>query len=93
MVSFAGRIGGALGAVAAFVVAVAGGGPSSWVIAGLTASGLALVVVVLFVPSETPARRLGQLIQACRTATAAPTGAEPAGQPSSAPPVSARDGS
>ena len=93
MVSLAGRIGGVLGAVAAFVMAVTGGGPSSWAIAGLTASALALVVVVLFIPSETPARRLGHLIQAWRNVAAAPAGAELAGQPSSVPPASARDGS
>ena len=88
MVSLAGRIGGVLGAVAAFVMAVAGGGPSSWAIAGLTASALALIVVVLFIPSETPARRLGHLIQAWRNATAAPAGAELVAQPSSTLPNS-----
>ncbi|MCF3121993.1 hypothetical protein IPZ68_20100 [Streptomyces arenae] len=60
------RIGALLGAAAASVPAVVGGGTPGWVIAGLTASALVLVVVVLFIPSETPARRLGQLIQAWR---------------------------
>ncbi|MHC3469363.1 hypothetical protein ACYF6T_11655 [Streptomyces sp. 7R007] len=66
MVNVAARVGGLVGAAAAFVVAVARGGPPVWTIAGLTASALVLVAVVLFVPSETPSRRLAQLIRAWR---------------------------
>lgn len=33
----------------------------------LTAAALLVVAIVLFIPSETPARRLGQLIEAWRS--------------------------
>ena len=54
MVSVAARIGTLLGAAAAFVLAAARGEPSVWVAAGLAASTLALLMIVLFIPSETP---------------------------------------
>ncbi|MEU6256930.1 hypothetical protein [Streptomyces sp. NPDC047043] len=92
MVSVAARIGGVLGAAAAFMMAMARGGPSVWAIAGLTACAFALVAVVLFIPSETPARRLGQLIQAWRNPTGAAAGPEP-GRTSTAPSSPARNGS
>ncbi len=66
MVSTAARIGGVLGAAAAFAMAMVRGGLSAWTAGALTAGALVLVAVVLFTPSETPARRLGQLIQAWR---------------------------
>lgn len=72
MVSTAARIGSVLGAATAFAIAVAHGGLSAWTTGALTAGALALVAVVLFIPSETPARRLGQLIQAWRIPTEAP---------------------
>lgn len=50
--------------MAAFVVALARGGLTAWAAAALTAGVLLLVMAVLFVPSETPARRLCRLIQA-----------------------------
>jgi hypothetical protein len=64
MMSVTARISGLLGTPAAFVLAAARGEPSLWAAAGLTASALALLMVVLFIPSETPTRRLRQLIQA-----------------------------
>ena len=85
------RIGGVLGAAAAFALAMARGGLSAWATGALTASALALVAVVLFIPSETPARRLGNLIQAWRVPTGAPMRPEP-GQSPATPPSSSRDG-
>jgi len=76
-VSLAARVGGLLGAAAAFVLAVARGGPSVWVVAGLTAGALAVLMVVLFIPSETPARRLRQLIQAWKGLVPADASQEP----------------
>lgn len=84
MVSAAARAGGALGAIAAFVVALARGGLTAWAAAALTAGSLLLVVAVLFVPSETPARRLRGLIQAWQGS--APSNPQPA---TSQPPVAA----
>lgn len=66
MRSWAARIGGLLGAAAAFGTALVDAGPPAWMATGLTASMLVLLVLVLFLPSETPARRLVQLIQAWR---------------------------
>ncbi|MGW5473554.1 hypothetical protein [Streptomyces chartreusis] len=81
MVRAAARIGSALGAGAAFAIAMARGGLSAWTTGALTAGALALLAVVLFIPSETPARRLGQLIQAWRVPTDAPIGPEPVQPP------------
>ncbi|MFE9023838.1 hypothetical protein ACFYNL_35445 [Streptomyces sp. NPDC007808] len=92
MVSTAARLGGVLGATAAFAIAMARGGLSAWTTGMLTAGALVLLAVVLFVPSETPARRLGRLIEAWRTATDSPVRYEPV-QPPEAPPSPARDGS
>ncbi|MGW1956963.1 hypothetical protein ACWCPI_30135 [Streptomyces sp. NPDC001920] len=92
MVSTAARLGGVLGAAAAFAVAMARGGLPAWTTGVLTAGALVLLAVVLFVPSETPARRLGQLIAAWRTATDSPLRYEPV-RPPEAPPSPARDGS
>lgn len=83
MRSWATRIGGLLGAAVAFGMAIVGAGPPGWVAAGLTAGALILLVIVLFLPSETPARRLGQLIQAWRNP------AEVTARPHPSPPSSA----
>ncbi|MFI6567068.1 hypothetical protein [Streptomyces sp. NPDC050534] len=88
MMSWAGHIGGLLGAAAACATAIVGTGSPGWVVAGLTASALVVLALVLFLPSETPARRLGQLIQAWRN----PAGPRP-GPPSNAPSPAARNGS
>ena len=84
MVSATARIGGVLGAAAAFAIAMARGGLSAWATGALTAGALAMVAVVLFIPSETPARRLGHLIQAWRNpaeATMRPASAQPPATP------------
>jgi hypothetical protein len=91
MMNTAARISGVVGSAAAFAIAMTRGGLSAWATSALTASALVLVAVVLFIPSETPARRLGHLIQAWRTPTGTPTGPEPA-QPSAAPALPCRDG-
>lgn len=88
MVSTAARIAGMLGAVAAFVIAMSRGGLPAWTTGAFTAGALVLVAVVLFVPSETPARRLRQLIQAWRIPTEAPIGPEPVQIPPAPPPPS-----
>jgi hypothetical protein len=88
--SWAARIGGLLGAAAAFTAAIVNAGPPGWVVAGLTAG--AFIVLVHILPSETPARRLGQLIQAWRNPVGATAGPNP-GPPSSAPSPAARNGS
>ncbi|MEV7737843.1 hypothetical protein AB0O75_38220 [Streptomyces sp. NPDC088921] len=88
MVSVTARISGLLGAAAAFVLAAARGEPSVWAVAGLTASALALLMIVLFIPSETPARRLRQLIQAWKEPVQADACQEPCRI--SAPPPQAR---
>lgn len=90
MVSTPARIGSVLGAAAAFVIATARGGLSAWVTGTLTAGALALVAIVLFVPSETPARRLGQLIQAWRMPAEVPIRPGPA-RPVPVPPPPAPD--
>jgi hypothetical protein len=92
MTSVVARAGGLLGAVAAFMMAMARGGSSAWAIAGFTASAFALIAVVLFIPSETPARRLGQLIQAWRNPTGAVVGSAPC-SPSTASSSPAPNGS
>ncbi|MEJ8672945.1 hypothetical protein WKI71_44935 [Streptomyces sp. MS1.AVA.1] len=92
MVSTAARIGSVLGAAAAFAIAMARGGLSAWTTGVLAAGALALVAVVLFIPSETPARRLGRLIQAWRIPTEAPIRPEPV-QPPTAAPSPSGDGS
>lgn len=91
MVSTAARIGGVLGAAAAVAMSMARGGLSGWTAGALTAGALVLVAVVLFIPSETPARRLGQLIRAWRIPTEAPIRPEPA-QPPAVPPPPSPDG-
>lgn len=68
MVSVA-RTGRLVATAAGFTTAAVSGGPSVWAVAGLTAGALALLVVILFVPSEKPARRLSQLIQVWRSPT------------------------
>lgn len=75
------RIGGVLGAAAAFAMGMARGGLSAWTTGALTAGVLVLVAVVLFIPSETPSRRLGQLIQAWRIPTEAPIRPDPVQPP------------
>ncbi|MFF0737765.1 hypothetical protein ACFYVK_39900 [Streptomyces chartreusis] len=92
MVNAMARIGGLLGAAAAFVIAMARGGLSAWTTAALTAGALALLAVVLFIPSETPARRLGSLIQAWRLPAQAPTRPEPALLSAPPPPSPDSDG-
>jgi hypothetical protein len=90
MVSAAARLGGVLGPAAAFTIAMAHGGLSAWTTGVLTTGALVLVVVVLFIPNETPARRLGHLIQAWR-----PTGNSPRPepvQPLTAPSPPSQDG-
>ncbi|MFG2957559.1 hypothetical protein ACGF5O_28015 [Streptomyces sp. NPDC048291] len=89
--STAARIGGVLGAAAAVAMGMAGGGLSAWTTGALLAGALVLVAVVLFIPSETPARRLGQLIQAWRLPAETPLGPEPL-QPPSIPPPPSPDG-
>ncbi|MFJ8486793.1 hypothetical protein ACIRBZ_00165 [Streptomyces sp. NPDC094038] len=89
--STAARIGGVLGAAAAVAMGMAGGGLSAWTTGALLAGALVLVAVVLFIPSETPARRLGQLIQAWRLPAETPLSAEPL-QPPSIPPAPSPDG-
>ena len=91
MTSVATRMGGALGATAAFAVAVARGGLTAWAAGALAVGGLILAAAVLFVPSETPAHRLRLLIQAWQSppADSAGTGS---GQRPQAPPPPARDG-
>jgi hypothetical protein len=91
MVSTVARIGSVLGAAAAFTIAVARGGLPAWTTGTLTAGALVLVAVVLFIPSETPARRLGQLIQAWRRPTEDSLRPEPV-QPRAAPPLPSQDG-
>ncbi|MFE0172345.1 hypothetical protein ACFWZ2_08505 [Streptomyces sp. NPDC059002] len=91
MVSTAARIGSVLGAAAAFAVATARGGLSAWMTGTLTAGTLVLVAVVLFIPNETPARRLSQLIQAWRAPAEAPLRPEPV-QPPAAPHPPSPDG-
>jgi hypothetical protein len=88
----AARIGGVLGAAAAFVMAMAPAGPPGWAVAGLTADALVLLAVVLLIPSETPVRRLGQLIQAWRNPAAVATGPEP-GRSCAGSSLPPRDGS
>ncbi len=66
MVGLLARIGSALGGMTAFAIAVDSGGLSAWTTGALTAGALLLVAIVLFIPSETPTRRLGQLIHAWR---------------------------
>ncbi|MFE5819964.1 hypothetical protein [Streptomyces sp. NPDC056479] len=87
MVNAMARIGGLLGAAAAFVIAMARGGLSAWTTGALTACALALLAVVLFIPSETPARRLGNLIQAWRLPGGTPTRSEPVLLPAQPPPA------
>lgn len=65
---------GALGAVAAFLTAMTSGGLSVWTAGALTTGGLLLVAAVLFLPSETPARRLAQLIRAWQSPSPPATG-------------------
>lgn len=66
MIGLLARIGSALGGIAAFAIAVGSGGLSSWTTGALAAGALLLAAIVLFIPSETPTRRLGQLIHAWR---------------------------
>lgn len=91
MVSTAARIGSVLGATAAFAIATACGGLSAWTAGTLTTGTLVLVAVVLFIPSETPARRLGQLIQAWRAPAEASVRLEPVQPPAAPPPISPDD--
>jgi hypothetical protein len=88
MVSVAARIGTLLGC-SCRMLAAARGEPSVWVAAGLAASALALLMIVLFIPSETPARRLRQLIQAWKGPVQAGASQEPCRL--SAPPAQARN--
>ncbi|MEU4615241.1 hypothetical protein [Streptomyces umbrinus] len=90
MIGGAARLGAALGALAAFVLALVHGGLTVWAAVALAAGGLALVAAVLFVPSETPARRLCRLIQAWQSSPAGAAGPEPSHR--SAPPSLTRDG-
>jgi hypothetical protein len=90
MTSTAARIGSVVGAAVAFVIAMTRGGLSAWTTGALTAGVLVLVAVVLFIPSETPARRLGQLIQAWHP-TEESLRPEPV-QPPAAPPPPFPDG-
>ncbi|MGW1712274.1 hypothetical protein [Streptomyces sp. NPDC002156] len=90
MTSGAARLGAVLGTVAAFVTAMVQGGLTAWAAGALAVGGLALVAAVLFVPSETPARRLCRLLQAWQTPTAGAAGPEPSRRP--APPSAPQDG-
>ncbi|GAX57905.1 MULTISPECIES: hypothetical protein [Streptomyces] len=90
MMGGAARLGAALGALAAFVMAMAHGGLTAWAAGALAVGGLVLVAAVLFVPSETPARRLCRLIQAWQSSTAGAAGPEPSQYP--APPSLTQDG-
>ena len=90
MTSGAARLGAALGTLAAFAMAMVQGGLTAWVAGALAAGGLVLVAAVLFVPSETPARRLSRLLQAWHGSTAGAAGPEPCRHP--APPSVTRDG-
>jgi hypothetical protein len=68
------RAGSVLGAsAAACVMAFAGGGLSAWMTVAVSAGVLTLAGAVLFWPSETPARRLADLIQAWRGTAQAET--------------------
>jgi hypothetical protein len=90
MTSGAARLGAALGVLSAFTMALVHGGLTAWAAGVLAVGGLALVAVVLFVPSETPARRLCRLIQAWQNSTAGAARPEPSDR--SAPPSLTRDG-
>ncbi|MEV0908888.1 hypothetical protein [Streptomyces hokutonensis] len=90
MTSGAARLGAALGTLAAFAMAMVRGGLTAWAGGALAAGGLLLVAAVLFVPSETPARRLGRLLQAWHGSTAGAAGPGPSHR--SAPPTVTRDG-
>lgn len=81
MTSGAARLGAALGALAAFTMALVHGGLTAWAAGALAVGGLALVAAVLFVPSETPARRLCRLIQAWQSSPAEAAGPEPGPYP------------
>jgi hypothetical protein len=91
MMSTVARIGGVLGAAAAFAVGMARGGLSAWMTGVFTAGALVLVAVVLLIPSETPARRLGQLIRAWRIPAEVPIRPERV-QASAAPLLPSQDG-
>ncbi|MBB5926447.1 hypothetical protein FHS34_001903 [Streptomyces echinatus] len=88
--STAARIGSALSAAAAWTIAMISGGLSEWTTATFAVGALLLVAVVLFSPSETPARRLSQLIQAWRAPVEA-AGHNPAQPPASEPPSPGND--
>ncbi|MFF1810739.1 hypothetical protein ACFVXW_16685 [Streptomyces sp. NPDC058251] len=66
------RAGGALGAVAAFLLAMTRGGLTAWATGTLGMGSLVLVAAILFLPSETPARRLCRLIQAWQSPVVEP---------------------
>ncbi|MFJ8936451.1 hypothetical protein ACIRL0_12155 [Streptomyces sp. NPDC102365] len=75
--SGAARLGAVLGTLAAFVMAMVQGGLTAWAAGALAVGGLVLVAAVLFVPSETPARRLYRLLQAWQGSSAGADGPEP----------------
>lgn len=83
--STAARIGGLLGALAAFTAATTRGGLATWAAGALTVGGLILAAAILFVPSETPARRLRGLIQAWQSPQARAAGPEPSQHPAASP--------
>lgn len=83
-------LGAALGGLAAFVMAMADGGLTAWAAGALAVGGLVLMAAVLFVPSETPARRLCRLIRAWQSSPAEAAGPEPGQYPT--PPSLTQDG-
>ncbi|SEC44641.1 hypothetical protein SAMN05216489_00763 [Streptomyces sp. 3213] len=90
MTSGAARLGAALGTLAAFAMAMVQGGLTAWAAGAFAVGGLVLVAAVLFVPSETPARRLGRLLQAWHGSTTGAAGPEPSRR--TAPPSATHDG-
>lgn len=89
MTSTVARIGSALGGMVAFAITAMRGDLLDWTTGAFTVGALALVAAVLFIPSETPARRLRQLIHTWRV-PAADAGPE-AAQSSALPPSPRRD--
>jgi len=82
--STAARIGGALSAAIAWTSAMMREDFLDWTTQALAVGSLLLAAAVLFIPSETPARRLGQLIKAWRLPAEA-NGHDPTQPPASHP--------
>jgi hypothetical protein len=85
MTSTSARIGSALAGMVAFAITARSGDLLDWTTGAFTVGALVLVAAVLFIPSETPARRLRQLIHAWRV-SARDAGPEPVQSPALPPP-------